>query len=83
MVLKLRLPHGPDALFSRTAADNMVGQTFEAKSAGINSVGLVLEAEVVEFGQAILLTVEWPNPVPNIPEDGHGVFGSTLPGYEQ
>lgn len=63
MILKLRLPHGPSELFSRTAADNMVGQTFEAKEAGINSVGLVLEAEVVEFGQAILLTVRWPNPV--------------------
>ena len=63
MILTLKLPSGPHELFSHEAADNMAGQTFEAKSAGVLGVGQVLEAEVVEYGRAILLTVEWPNPV--------------------
>ena len=63
MILTLKLPAGPHELFSHDVADNMPGQSFEAKDDGIRSVGQVLDAEVVEYGRAILLTVEWPNPL--------------------
>lgn len=61
MILTLNLPAGPHELFSHDAADNMPGQTFSGSD--VLSVGRVLNAEVVEYGRAIQLTVEWPNSV--------------------
>ena len=61
MILTLKLPAGPHELFSHDVADNMPGQSFEAKNADLSGIGQVLEAEVIEYGRAILLTVEWPD----------------------
>jgi len=63
VILSLKLPAGPHELFSHDAADNMVGQTFTSDDNGILGIGSVVAASVVEYGRAIQLTVEWPNPV--------------------
>lgn len=62
MIVSFQYPAGRYTLFTKEAAKSMIGQTFTAKHEQMPiGEGTVLDAEVIDGGSAINLTVEWPD----------------------
>jgi hypothetical protein len=61
VILRTRIPAGRYERFGPSAAESLPGQDFTAKIENAPvGVGKIVEAEVVEGGAAIEITVEWP-----------------------